>query len=72
MSFGYFPQALRIWRDKSAADISILTYAIFSVGTAIWLTYGFVTGDPVIIASFAVGVIGSWLVLGLTLYFRRR
>ena len=71
MSLGYYPQAYKIWQTKSAEDISIPTYIIFSFGTFVWTLYGIYVKDPVIIFSFGVGVIGSWLVLVLTLLNRK-
>lgn len=72
MSLGYYPQAFKIWKLKSAKEISLINYLILSVGTVIWLLYGIVIKDWVIIISFGVSVLGSWLVLFLTMHFRRK
>jgi len=32
MSMGYFPQAYRIWKNKSAENISFITYFIMFTG----------------------------------------
>lgn len=70
MSVGYFPQAYIIWKNKSARGVSLLSFSIFSVGTTVWTLYGISTNDNAIIASFAVGMIGSWMVLLLALKYR--
>ncbi len=72
MSIGYYPQAYKIWKTKSAHDISIYTYGIFGIGTLVWTFYGIYINDLPIIFSFVIGVIGSWLVFGLTWYYRKR
>ena len=72
MSFAYFPQAYNIWKNKSAENISIPTYIIFSLGTLTWFIYGIVIQDMIIIISFIIGVIGSWSVLTLTLKYRKK
>ncbi len=72
MSLGYYPQAWKIWRTRSAGDISVSSFAIFAVGTASWFAYGVYLRDPVILLSFGLGVIGSWTVLFLSLWFRSR
>ena len=72
ISFAYFPQAYRIWKNKSATDVSILSYTILAAGTTTYLLYGFYKNDAVLIAGFLFGVIGSWLVLLLALYYRRK
>ncbi len=71
MSLAYYPQAWKIWRSKSSRDVSLLSYVIFAVGTLVWTIYGLALANFVIVASFTVGVLGSWLVLGLALYYRR-
>jgi MtN3 and saliva related transmembrane protein len=72
MSVGYFPQALRIIRNKSAKDVSLLMYIIMAVGTWVWLLYGILIGSITIILGFVVGVIGSNLVLALKLVYDRK
>jgi uncharacterized protein with PQ loop repeat len=71
-SVGYYPQAYHIWRKKSSTDVSILSYVIFAVGTTVWTMYGIYLKNWTIFLSFIFGLIGSWLVLGLTLWYRRR
>lgn len=71
MSIGYFPQAYKIYKNKSAANISLLSFSIAAFGTMVWTLYGFFIQDLVVILSFVVGVIGSRLVLLLTLKYRK-
>lgn len=70
MSLGYYPQAYKIWKNKSSANISIPTFTIFSVGTLTWFIYGILISDMPIVFSFGLGVVGSWLVLILSIIFR--
>lgn len=72
MSLGYFPQAWKVFRTKSAEDISIPSFIIFSVGTASWLLYGLYLHDPTIVLSFGLGVIGSWAILVLSIVYREK
>ncbi|MEK6830115.1 MAG: SemiSWEET family transporter [Nanoarchaeota archaeon] len=72
MSLGYFPQAYKIYKNKSSKNISILSYIIFSLGTLTWLIYGISINDLPIILGFILGVIGSWLVLILTLIYNKK
>jgi MtN3 and saliva related transmembrane protein len=72
MSLGYYPQAYNIWKNKSAENISIPTFLIFALGTMIWTVYGILIKDTVVISSFAIGVVGSWSVLILTLKYRKK
>lgn len=70
MSIGYFPQAYRIWKNKSAENISLITYFIMFSGCFAWLIYGIILNDIPIIVSFIVGVFGSFLVLFMSLKYR--
>lgn len=47
-TFAFLPQVLKIWRERSAAGLSLSTFAIFTSGVFLWLIYGFFIG------SFAV------------------
>lgn len=71
MSLGYYPQAYKIWKLKSSREISLAQYTIFGLGTTIWFVYGLLVNDLVIMAGFGIGVIGSWLVLLLSLRYRK-
>lgn len=70
MSVGHFFQAGKIYRNKTAKDVSLSTYLIFFIGSFIWLVYGVVLEEIPIVISFIIGVIGSFLVLVLYARFR--
>ncbi|MFA6300781.1 MAG: SemiSWEET family transporter [Candidatus Paceibacterota bacterium] len=72
MSLGYYPQAYKIWKNKTSTNISIPTFVIFSLGTLTWLVYGIVLSDKPIILSFTLGVIGAWAVLILALVYKNK
>jgi len=67
-----FPQALKIFKRKSAKDISILTYSIFFIGAIIWILYGIELKNFAVIIANIFGVINIGLViLGWFFYGRR-
>lgn len=72
MSLGYYPQAYKIFKNKSSKNISILTYLVFGIGTIVWLLYGIYTRDLVVAIGFVFGVIGSWSVIFLSLKYKDR
>jgi MtN3 and saliva related transmembrane protein len=58
----FVPQLTKVWRTKSAEDLSYGMFGAFSVGIALWLIYGLLRDDlPVIIAN------GITLVLSVTI-----
>ncbi len=72
MSLAYYLQAYTIWKNKSAQNVSIPAYIIFSLGTLTWFIYGILLRDRAIILSFVFGVIGAWTVLVLTSIYRNK
>ncbi|MCS7163473.1 MAG: SemiSWEET transporter [Thermodesulfovibrio sp.] len=56
------PQVLKIYKTKSAKDISLTMFIFMAVGISLWLLYGFLIEEfPVILANtvslFLIGLI---------------
>jgi MtN3 and saliva related transmembrane protein len=65
------PQVIKIWKSKSANDISPVMFIIFSFGIALWIIYGFaIQSMPVIVANFVSLLLGI-IILWLKFRFRR-
>ena len=48
----FIPQVLKIWKTRSARDISLVMYAVFTGGVVLWLVYGLALGSmPIIVAN---------------------
>jgi MtN3 and saliva related transmembrane protein len=69
-SFSYIPQVNKMWRHRSARDVSNVTILQMILGNALWLTYGVGRRDAVIIGSNVVAI--SILIIALALYYRFR
>ena len=51
-TLAFLPQVIKIWKTKSAGDLSLVTFTVFTFGVALWLVYGVLTDDlPVILAN---------------------
>ncbi len=51
----FVPQLVKIWRSRSASDISYGMYLVFILGVALWLGYGVAIGSrPMVLANAAV------------------
>ncbi len=69
MGFSFFPQAYRIFKRRSAEDISILTYLVLLIGAIIWIVYGIEIKDSPLIIANSAGVLNILLVvIGCILY----
>jgi len=50
----WLPQLIRSWRTRSAGDLSWLYLLALGSGVALWMVYGLVTSDVVIVLANAV------------------
>jgi MtN3 and saliva related transmembrane protein len=58
----FVPQVAKIWKTKSAEDVSLTMFVAFCVGVALWLAYGVIKKDWAILATN-----GVTLILGLAI-----
>lgn len=66
-----FPQVYKIFKRKSAKDISILTYSLLFIATIFWLLYGIELNNfPILIANTFGGVNIVLIIVGWFLYGR--
>ena len=64
------PQALKIWKTKSAKDVSLRMFTAFSLGVALWLVYGILKKEiPIIVWNAASLTLGG-AILAMKLRFR--
>ena len=64
----FLPQVVRIWRRRSARDLSLAWIVTFTSGVALWLAYGIALASRPILIANAV-TLGLML---LILYFKLR
>jgi MtN3 and saliva related transmembrane protein len=51
-TISFLPQLIRVWRRKSASDISLTMFLLFSFGLICWLVYGIgLNSRPMIVAN---------------------
>jgi MtN3 and saliva related transmembrane protein len=71
-TISFLPQLLRVWRRKSAKDISLIMFLLFSTGVALWLVYGIQIGSFPITAANAVTLALALAILVLKLRYDAR
>jgi MtN3 and saliva related transmembrane protein len=66
-TLAYAPQAIKTWRTRSTADISLGMFSLMVVGIVFWLIYGLLIEDlPLILANVVtLSLAGTILVLKL-------
>lgn len=51
-TIAFIPQVIKTWRTRSAQDISLFMFLLFSTGVLLWLIYGLILDAmPIIIAN---------------------
>lgn len=63
-SLTFLPQVIKTWKEKSAKDISLMMFLIAATNEIMWIAYGILRNDWVIILTNAV-----ILVMSLTMIY---
>lgn len=64
----YYPQLKKCWETGSAGDLSLKMFLTLAAGVALWVVYGFLKADVVIILANAISLV---LLMGI-LYFKMK
>ena len=67
-TISYIPQIGKIWRTGETDDISLKMFLILAAGIALWIVYGVMQRDAVIILANSV----SLALLAAILFFKLR
>ena len=65
----FVPQVWRAWKTRSARDLSLPMYLIFTTGVALWFVYGLLLGAMPIIVGNAVTLVLAGAVLAMKVKF---
>jgi len=64
-TISFVPQLIRVWQLRSAREISLTMFLVFSLGVFLWLVYGIcIHSVPVMVANAATLAL-SLAILGL-------
>ena len=70
-TISFLPQLIHVWQRKSADDISLAMFLLFSFGVFCWLVYGIGIGSMPITAANAVTLTLALAILFLKLRYGR-
>lgn len=63
-SLSYIPQVRKAWPRGSTKDLSVHMLTALTIGLGLWIVYGILRGDWVIILANAIGTTLAAVVLG--------
>ncbi|MFO7258182.1 MAG: SemiSWEET transporter [Bacteroidota bacterium] len=63
-TIAFLPQVIKTWRSRSAKDLSLSMFSIFTLGVSLWLVYGFLDNNiPVIAANLITLMLAATLLV---------
>ena len=68
-TIAFIPQVWRVWQTRSARDLSLSMYLIFTAGVALWLVYGIALDALPIIVFNTVTLVLAATVLAMKIRF---
>jgi len=71
-TISFLPQLVKVVKNKSAKDVSLLMFLIFTLGILLWLVYGILTFTLAIIIANSVTIILALSILILKIKYDRK
>ena len=70
-SLTFLPQVVKSWKEKSAKDVSLLMFIIAAINEVMWIVYGALLDNWVIILTNAIVLAMSLTMIYLKLSYNR-
>lgn len=68
-AFTFLPQVIKTWKTKSAKDVALAMFVIAFTNQILWLAFGILREDPVIIITNAVMLCMTAIMISLKLKY---
>jgi MtN3 and saliva related transmembrane protein len=65
----FLPQVVKTWRERSAKDVSLWMFIIAAANEVMWLAYGILRNDWVIILTNLIVLVMSLTMISLKLRY---
>ena len=70
-AFTFLPQVVKTWKEKSAKNVSLLMFIIAFVNEVMWIAYGVLSNNWVIISTNVVMITMCSLMIFLKLRYNK-
>jgi len=65
-TLAFLPQVIRVWRTRSARDISVAMYVVMVTGVVAWIVYGLrIHSRPLVVANSVTLVLAGSVLVGV-------
>ena len=68
-TIAFVPQVAKIWKTRSAKDVSLPTFIAFTFGVGLWLLYGILNQELPIVLWNAITLVLAGAILVMKLRF---
>lgn len=63
-TIAFLPQVIKTWKSRSAKDLSLSMFSIFTIGVGLWLVYGILDQNiPVMAANLITLMLAATLLV---------
>lgn len=63
-TIAFLPQVIKTWKSRSAKDLSLSMFSIFTIGVGLWLVYGILDQNiPVMAANLITLMLATTLLV---------
>ena len=69
-SLTFLPQVIKTWKEKSAKDISLLMFVIAAINEVMWIVYGALLNNWVIILTNVIVLVMSLTMIYLKFRYK--
>ena len=66
----FLPQVLKTWKEKSAKNVSLMMFVIAFVNEVMWIAYGVMRDDMVIIVTNVIMITMCSIMISLKLKYK--
>ncbi|MCW3088035.1 MAG: hypothetical protein JWQ78_1421 [Sediminibacterium sp.] len=66
------PQLVKIYREKKANDISLYMLGVLFAGVALWIYYGILKKDMIIVAANSLSLVLNLAIVVLSIRYREK
>ncbi|MCB0777525.1 MAG: SemiSWEET transporter [Chitinophagaceae bacterium] len=71
-AFTFLPQVVKTWREKAAKEVSLYMFIIAFVNEILWLTYGVMINNWVIMVTNIIMLVMSGIMILLKFKYNHR
>jgi len=71
-AFTFLPQVIKTWKEKSAKDVALAMFVIAFINEVMWIAYGTLKNDWVIISTNVVMITMCTLMIFLKLRYNHK